>query len=55
MIHDSTSHCSMSSSPAFLLVTTAGGTSHPVLSHDTHLNTLCFRVPSISHVPDLNL
>jgi hypothetical protein len=45
MIHDSTPHCSMSSSPAFLLVTTASGTSHPVLSHDTHLHTLCFRVP----------
>jgi hypothetical protein len=37
-----------------LLVTTADGTSHLVLSQGT-LHTSRFRVPSVSHVPDLNL
>lgn len=54
MAHDSTSLCSLSSSSASLFVNTAGGTSHPVLSHVT-LHTSCFIVPSVSHVPDHNL
>jgi hypothetical protein len=53
MTHDSTSLCSLSPSSASLLVTIADGTSHPVLSHVT-LHTLHFRVPSVSHVPNLN-
>jgi hypothetical protein len=54
MTHDSTSLCSLSPSSASLLVTIADGTSHPVLSHVT-LHTLHFQVPSVSHVPNLNL
>jgi hypothetical protein len=54
MTHDSTSLRSLSPSSASLLVTIADGTSHLVLSHGT-LHTLCFRVPSVSHVPNLNL
>jgi hypothetical protein len=50
--HNSSSLCSLSPSSAFLFVTT--GASDPVLSHGT-LRTSCFTVPSISHVPDLNL
>jgi hypothetical protein len=54
MTHYSTSLFSLILSSTSLFVNTADGTSHPVLSHGT-LHTSCFMVPSVSHVPDLNL
>jgi hypothetical protein len=54
MTYDSTSLCSLILSSTSLFVNTADGTSHPVLSHGT-LHTSRFMVPSVSHVPDLNL
>jgi hypothetical protein len=54
MIHDYTSLCSLSPLFASLFVTTANGTSLPVLSHVT-LHTSHFKVHSIPYVPDLNL
>jgi hypothetical protein len=54
MTLDSTSLCSLSPSFISLFVNTIDGTSHPVLNHGT-LHTSHFRVPSVSHIPDLNL
>src|SRR6266540_6549423 len=54
MTHDSTHLCSLSLPSASLFVNTADGTSHSVLSHGT-LHTSHFHVPSVSHVPHLNL
>jgi hypothetical protein len=54
MTHDSTSLYDLGPSSASLFITTADGTSHPVLSHGT-LHISRFRIPSVSHVPDLYL
>src|SRR6266540_6540287 len=54
MTHDSTHLCSLNLPSASLFVNTADGTSHSVLSHGT-LHASHFHVPSVSHVPHLNL